>query len=192
MTYCSALLLLSLRIVGTAALGTLQSFTIFSEPIFLRRGEVHNRALENVKPWALALPADIVQKFANKTMHLKNAQLVDIVLVDNKTGEKRSAPLYMTYNHHYALMVGPQEDLMQLYNHSKGLDPFDPSLYPNQTHAKHAHHGGCMMTLGARNITFPLWFGAEHVKNVDCNQGIHPIDFAVRLPLFSKSTCFVP
>ena len=35
-------------IPGTAALGTLQSFTVFSEPIFLRRGEVHNRAWTSV------------------------------------------------------------------------------------------------------------------------------------------------
>lgn len=140
MTYCSALLLLSLRIVGTAALGTLQSFTVFSEPIFLRRGEVHNRYI-----LPKALPADIVQKIANKTMHMKSAQL-DIVLVDNKTGEKRPAPLYMTYNHHHALMLGPQDDLMQLYNYTKGHDPLDPSSFPNQTkHAQHAHHRGCMM-----------------------------------------------
>eukprot|EP00438_Fugacium_kawagutii_P008667 Skav228441 [mRNA] locus=scaffold3588:76282:93499:- [translate_table: standard] len=45
-------------------------------------------------------------------MHMKTAQL-DIVLVDNKTGEKQPAPLYMTYNHHHALMLGPQDDLMQ-------------------------------------------------------------------------------
>ena len=51
--------------------------------------------------------------FANKTMHLKSADL-DIVLVNNKTGEKLSAPLYITYNHHHALLLGPSEDLMKL------------------------------------------------------------------------------
>eukprot|EP00438_Fugacium_kawagutii_P003142 Skav207117 [mRNA] locus=scaffold156:241098:241658:- [translate_table: standard] len=135
---CSAaVLLLSLRIVGTAALGTMRSFTVFSEPIFLRRGEVHNRY---VLP--KALPAEIVQKFAGKTMHMKTAQL-DIVLVDNKTGEKQPAPLYMTYNHHHALMLGPQDDLMQLYNYTQGKDPLDPHSFPNQTtHSR--HHHGCM------------------------------------------------
>jgi len=129
---------LSLRIVGTAAV-SLQSFTVFSEPIFLRRGEVHNRY---VLP--KALPTEIVRKFAGKTMHMKSAQL-DIVLVDNKTGEKQPAPLYMTYNHHHALMLGPQKDLMQLYNYTQGHDPLDPSSFPNQTkQTKHAHHG-CMM-----------------------------------------------
>ena len=53
------------------------------------------------------------RKFANTTMHLKMADL-DIVLVNNKTGHKTPAPLYMTYNHHHALLLGPQEDLMKL------------------------------------------------------------------------------
>jgi len=129
--------LLSLRIVGSGA-SSLKKFTVYSDPIFLRPGEVHNRY---VLP--KALPAEIVQKFAEKTMHLKSAEL-DIVLVNNKTGEKQPAPLYMTYNHHHALMLGPQEDLMKLYNYSKDHDPLDPSSFPNQT-KHHHHHHGCAM-----------------------------------------------
>ena len=49
----------------------------------------------------------------------------------------------------------------RLYNYTKGHDPLDPSSFPHQTkHAQHAHHRGCMMTLGARKIThFPqeIW-----------------------------------
>ncbi|CAK8997252.1 unnamed protein product [Durusdinium trenchii] len=76
-------------------------------------------------------------------MHMKSAQL-DIVLVNNETGEKSPAPLYMTYNHHHALMLGPHEDLMKLYNYTKDHDPLDPTSFPNQT-KKHHMHRGCMM-----------------------------------------------
>jgi hypothetical protein len=37
-------------------------------------------------------------------------------------GEKRPAPLYMTYNHHHALMLGPQDDLMQPLGRSWKID----------------------------------------------------------------------
>ncbi|CAJ1331985.1 unnamed protein product [Effrenium voratum] len=134
------------------ASGTVQRFSVFSDPIFLRPSEVHNRY---VLP--KALPEQIVKQFANQTMHVKSLQL-DILLVNNTTGEKTPAPLYKTYNHHHGLMLGSHDDLMQMYKYAQGKDPFDPSLYPNQTdafqvrelaHAQaHAHasvHGACMM-----------------------------------------------
>ncbi|CAE7417027.1 unnamed protein product [Symbiodinium sp. CCMP2456] len=129
-----ALLVVSLRIVG-ATQSNLQSFTVFSDPIFLRQGEVHNRYVFPKK-----LPDEIVQKFAGKTMHLKSVDL-DIVLVNNKTGEKVPAPLYMTYNHHHALLLGPTDGLMKLYNKSKDKDPLDPHALPDHT----AKHRGCAM-----------------------------------------------
>lgn len=82
-----ALLVLSLRIVG-ATQSNLQSFTVFSDPIFLRKGEVHNRYVYPKK-----LPDEIVQKFAGKTMHLKSVDL-DIVLVNNNRRKSASAALH--------------------------------------------------------------------------------------------------
>ena len=39
----------------------------------------------------------------------------------------------------------------RLYNYTKGHDPLDPSSFPNETkHVQHAHHRGCMMSLGLR------------------------------------------
>lgn len=46
--------------------------------------------------------------------HFKNG-----LSVGQKQGEKQPAPLYMTYNHHHALMLGPQEDLMKLLDNQQ-------------------------------------------------------------------------
>ena len=46
--------------------------------------------------------------------HFKNG-----LSVSQKQGEKQPAPLYMTYNHHHALMLGPQEDLMKLLDNQQ-------------------------------------------------------------------------
>ena len=51
-------------------------------------------------------------------MHLKSVDL-DIVLVNNKTGEKVPAPLYMTYNHHHALLLGATDAMMKLLSCSR-------------------------------------------------------------------------
>ena len=43
-----------------------------------------------------SLPRDVVERFANRTMHLKGAQL-DIVRLDAATGKEISPPLYEVY-----------------------------------------------------------------------------------------------
>ena len=63
-------------------------------------------------------------------MHLKSVDL-DIVLVNNKTGEKVPAPLYMTYNHHHALLLGKTDGLMKLLRCSRvGCETQKLSTYP--------------------------------------------------------------
>ncbi|CAK0873217.1 unnamed protein product, partial [Prorocentrum cordatum] len=125
--------LLLISLCSSAAVGV-KSFTVWSDPIFLHRGEVHNSW---VSP--KGLPAEITRKFANRTMNLRMMQL-DIVRVDNRTGEETVLPLYEAYNHHHALLIGPSESLWQVYNYSK----MSPGLGPHSS-SGHSGHGGCMM-----------------------------------------------
>mmetsp|Transcript_28369 Transcript_28369/g.58910 ORF Transcript_28369/g.58910 Transcript_28369/m.58910 type:complete len:474 (+) Transcript_28369:32-1453(+) len=110
-----------------------RSFTVYSDPIHLHRGEVHNAYVE-----PKALPEDFVHRFANKTVHIRSMQL-DIVRLDAVTGTETALPLYETYNHHHALLLGPAGDLEKVYNYTKGIDPLNPQGRPRP----HSH--GCAM-----------------------------------------------
>lgn len=90
---CGALLLLPV-------LARAGSFTLYSEPIRLRPGEVHNAFS---KP--IPVPANIREQFKAKAMPL-NSFSMDIVETDSKTGAERSVPLYEMYNHHYIVHAG--------------------------------------------------------------------------------------
>eukprot|EP00658_Telonema_sp_P-2_P009209 TRINITY_DN13468_c0_g1_i6.p1 TRINITY_DN13468_c0_g1~~TRINITY_DN13468_c0_g1_i6.p1 ORF type:complete len:322 (+),score=66.69 TRINITY_DN13468_c0_g1_i6:62-1027(+) len=47
------------------------------------------------------LPADIVSRFANKTMAVTGFE-VDLLRQNNLTGQEESVPAYQSYNHHYS------------------------------------------------------------------------------------------
>lgn len=129
--------LLLVALCYSAAAGV-KSFTVWSDPIYLHRGEVHNSW---VSP--KGLPAEIIRRFANRTMNLRKMQL-DIVRVDNRTGVETVLPLYEAYNHHHALLVGPSEALWKVYNYSK----MGPNHGPRSSHG-HGGHGGCSMMRGS-------------------------------------------
>jgi len=130
---CHRLLLCALSATVQFAAGQVRTFDVYTDPILLHRGEVHN---SYVQP--KALPRKIVEEFANKTMHLRSMQL-DIVRTDAVTGVEVALPLYETYNHHHALMVGPTALLQRVYNFTKGKDPLNP----------HQHPHGCAMMKGS-------------------------------------------
>ena len=86
------------------------TFTVYSDPIELRYGEVHNR-LDRVLP----LPADVVARYAKPdapAMAVTNFTM-DIVRVDANKTETR-VPLYDHYLHHYILDMGSSADLEAL------------------------------------------------------------------------------
>lgn len=93
---------------------------VFSKPIELKYGEVHNRYQEPV-----LLPADVIEEYANKTMAVVDYH-VDIVGYD-KNGNEFQVPLYDMYNHHYIFIMGGQKDLNAYYDSIKdtvyGFDP---------------------------------------------------------------------
>eukprot|EP00445_Apocalathium_hangoei_P040720 CAMPEP_0203970122 /NCGR_PEP_ID=MMETSP0359-20131031/97802_1 /ASSEMBLY_ACC=CAM_ASM_000338 /TAXON_ID=268821 /ORGANISM="Scrippsiella Hangoei, Strain SHTV-5" /LENGTH=491 /DNA_ID=CAMNT_0050908071 /DNA_START=33 /DNA_END=1508 /DNA_ORIENTATION=+ len=139
---------------STQGFERLRSFTVYSERLLLRPGEVHNAF---VKP--VPLPEYIVKQFANKTMHLQKVDL-DIVRVDGSSGKEEPLPLTAVYNHHHAMLVGTQHALEGIFNRSRGHDP----LGPNQRltgRRGHPDHGsaearalrprGCMMHGAAVN-----------------------------------------
>lgn len=70
-------------------------FEIFSAPIRTRYSEVFWEFMP-----ALPLPSVIVSRFNGKIMAITGHE-VDLVRINNKTGEETSVPCYQSYNHHY-------------------------------------------------------------------------------------------
>merc|ERR1719215_1411627 len=98
----------------------IKSVDIYSAPIQLQPGEVHNG-------WQppIPLPGDLIKRFENKTMHMKSISL-DIIRVDAATGEETSLRLDEVYNHHYAIVVGSNDRMAKFYNRTKTQDdPLD-------------------------------------------------------------------
>ena len=95
----------SIILLSVVTYAQVQKFEVYSEPIYLRPGEVHN---QYVKP--KALPKEIASRFAGKAMYLKSMQL-DIVRYDEETKEETQLPLYEAYNHHHALLIGSHDGL---------------------------------------------------------------------------------
>eukprot|EP00937_MAST-01D_sp_MAST-1D-sp2_P006662 g6662.t1 len=96
-----------LLIFGAHLAGAADTFTVYSDPIQLRYGEVHNR-LDRVLP----LPADIVARYAvpgAPAMAVLNFTM-DIVRKGADGAETR-VPLYDHYLHHYILDMGSSAGL---------------------------------------------------------------------------------
>lgn len=90
--------------------GAPRSFTVYSQPIELRFGEVHNRM-----QGPLPLPPEIISRYArgsNKSMAVHGFQL-DVVRI-GADGTEASVPLYDHYFHHYILNMGSEQGLVTL------------------------------------------------------------------------------
>lgn len=96
--------------MARAQAGAPRSFTVYSQPIDLRFGEVHNRM-----QGPLPLPPEIVSRYAhgsNKSMAVHGFQL-DVVRI-RADGTETSVPLYDHYFHHYILNMGNEKGLVEL------------------------------------------------------------------------------
>jgi hypothetical protein len=81
-------------------------FVIYSEPIELRYGQVHNK-MQGVLP----LPAEVVARYADgKTKMAVTSFTTDIVRIA-ADGTETSVPLYEAYLHHYILNLGTADSL---------------------------------------------------------------------------------
>jgi len=71
----------------------------------------------------VALPADIISKYANATMAVVGFE-VDVLRKNEKTGKEESIPAYQSYNHHYGVMLHSTAAHMKLdaEGHATGPD----------------------------------------------------------------------
>lgn len=89
------------------------TFTVMSDPILLRPGEVHNRVVEPVP-----LPREIQDRFRGKNMSVTDYTM-DWVF---KNGS--SVPSTELYNHHFSVVMGNKAGAEYYYRTLKGQDPF--------------------------------------------------------------------
>jgi len=91
------------------------SFTVYSQPIRLRPGEVHNEYGQPVR-----IPEKVRQLFAGKPMSLNRFSMDIVELTADQT--ERSVPLYEMYNHHYLIYAGANSthELESLLNSTLG------------------------------------------------------------------------
>lgn len=160
-------------LLSLPALAVAGSFTVYSDTIRLRPGEVYNNLGRPIP-----VPADIREQFQGKDMPM-NAFSMDIVEIAEGTGLERSVPLYEMYNHHYIVRAGSYAELdnlrqatlkpgCQMHNVAKGVATFGGGTgaefrgYPFHLEAPYAQK--------ARNIEFimPLL----HVINVRLNASL--------------------
>jgi len=101
--------------LGAAAPAASMSFTVFSDPVRLRYGEVYNH-LQSPMP----LPADVVAQFAdgNKVMAVSGFD-VDMVRT-GANGHEEQVKLDDHYLHHYALQLGGGAGLQKMFDAAAG------------------------------------------------------------------------
>lgn len=87
-----------------------KSFTVYSDPVNLRYGQVHNRLQYN-KEAPLELPADVVDRYASGERQLAITGFdVDMIRV-NSAGQEVPVLLSDHYVHHYILYFGRRHTL---------------------------------------------------------------------------------
>jgi hypothetical protein len=88
-----------------------QSFTVYSDPVELRYGQVYMTSeADDVDEKNLPLPAKVAQQYADGKRNMTASRfLFDIVRIDPKTGEEFSVPLNEVYNHHAKFTLGEGE-----------------------------------------------------------------------------------
>jgi hypothetical protein len=111
------------RLVAAVFLQSLSAaawnFTVFSDPVTLRYGEVYQRGVEGAStsppPEPLPFPADVVERYAagDKTMAVTGFD-VDMVRFAADGVESR-VPLSSHYLHHYALFFGERRIMRNIF-----------------------------------------------------------------------------
>ena len=135
------------------------SFTVYSEPIELRYGEVHNRMQGE-----LPLPPDVVARYAQDgapAMAITSFEM-DMVRIDKDTGNETRVPLYESYLHHYILDMGSSADVGALVRAARGpRDSKAAQLLRRMNHAAARRELG----LGGASVSFGGASGAEFRDN---------------------------
>jgi len=186
--------MLLLRFLGLAvcqtALGQANEFVVYSDPITLARGEVHNRP-----SLPIALPQSVISAFGSETM-MVNEFSVDIV-ERGSNGEERQVPLYHIYNHHYILYMGSNESMYMLYAEMKGKDPIGFNVpcwhdNPNTTSSSAASLKSCLGNMGTASsclrrlqATHPATyavFGGASGGEYRNNPHVYPAPYGLAVP----------
>jgi len=116
-----------LQLIGAAAASApVHTFTVYTEPLKLRYGEVHNKM---VLPQPL--PPHVVEEFADGSTQMAISGF-DIDIVRRlKDGSEESVALYDAYLHHYILHIGEADGLSALHAASKNLSNRLNSMLPS-------------------------------------------------------------
>lgn len=101
--------MLSMLLLGPSTATSAYNFTVYSSPITLRYGEVHNKMLT-----PLPLPRDVVTRYANDTKKMAITGFEMDIVRRAADGTETSVPLYETYYHHYILHIGEARGLDKL------------------------------------------------------------------------------
>lgn len=88
-----------LSVIATIAAAAVKEFNVYTAPITLLPGQVHNTAVPPI-----AVPADIQKQFLFKKMGVVKFQF-DLVRFEGNT--EISVPLYELYDHHTLQLMGP-------------------------------------------------------------------------------------
>jgi hypothetical protein len=123
-----------LATVCAVACNAIEEFSVYTEPIELRHGEVHN---SGVKP--IRLPDWVVKKYAGRRMGVVKFQL-DIVRFEGK--KEVRVPLSEVYNHHTIQVMGTYAMMNETYQTWKRKDPLGPGPQGPQGLQSHAPHCG--------------------------------------------------
>jgi hypothetical protein len=158
-----------LHLLGMLLAARTFNFTIYSDPVDLRYGEVHNR-MQRAAP----LPAHVVDRYADgsKSMAIRGYEM-DIVR-RNEDGAEESVPLYDTYFHHYILDVGDAASLEAVRR---------ASLNASHYRVRLMHQNRGLRELGATRdgyVTFGGASGAEFRHNPHVFE--QPFRMVVRQP----------
>lgn len=130
----------ALLVVLLAAACAVEEFTIFTEPISLLPGQVHNHPVKPVR-----LPQWVVEKYHGKQMGVVR---FDLDIVAKYDGEEVRVPLSHVYNHHTIQAMGRDDTMQQLYKSWSQADPLGPPPQGTslQLHDMHMPHCGSALT----------------------------------------------
>ena len=134
------------------------SFVVYSNPIKLRYGEVHNKYQQ-----PLPLPHDVVKRYADGAADgwmAITGYTLDIVH-QRVDGSEVSVPLYDAYLHHYILQMGEMGSLAEVYDAAQHD--------PNSFSLRGMRPAGALQALQARGkgkyASFGGASGAEYRHN---------------------------
>jgi len=113
------IVLLMSRVVAVAV-GQGMNFTVWSAPVRLHYGEVHNTMQWDPRSGINNLPPDVVNRYAagDRLMAITGFDM-DMVRVDKVSGKETPVPLNDHYLHHYILGFGGQYPMQELLDSVK-------------------------------------------------------------------------